>query len=176
MWKHFSRFHRKEGNGSVARFDPDCRDCQTKERNELKNLDRPRTIIERRAKDRASKAGVAFKFMWVNMNYQALVPVYRAMLTVEGLCTSCGHEFDNERDVQIEHREPPRHQQDWARLHARNLGIACASCNGTKGKKSYTEWLDEQESARLSNQATPGDPVLGEFIPGQMELFGGDAA
>jgi hypothetical protein len=85
------------------------------------------------------------------MNFQALVPLLRAMMTDEALCLNCGHPFVNERDIQIEHREPPRHRQDWARLHARNLGFSCASCNRTKSNKPNDVWLDEQEGARLSN-------------------------
>jgi len=85
------------------------------------------------------------------MNYRALVPALRAMMTDEGICTSCGHPFLNERDIQIEHIEPPRFVEDWARLHARNLRLACGSCNRTKGQKPYAVWLDEQEGARLSS-------------------------
>jgi hypothetical protein len=38
-WKHHSRFHtKKSGNGSIAtHFSLDCRDCETKLRNERKN-------------------------------------------------------------------------------------------------------------------------------------------
>lgn len=75
------------------------------------------------------------------------------MQTAEGLCLCCGHPFEHERDIQIEHREPPRHPQDWARQHARNLALACQSCNNTKGRKSFAVWLDEQEDARLANEA-----------------------
>ncbi|MBO0834434.1 MAG: HNH endonuclease [Actinobacteria bacterium] len=108
-----------------------------------------------RAYTQARKSGVPFDFIWVNMNYRAFVEPLRAMMTPAGLCPSCGHGFLGERDIQIEHREPPRHDQDWARLHRRNLDLACASCNRTKGRKPYAEWLDEQESTRLSNEADP---------------------
>jgi len=158
QWKHHSRFRsqtRRHGSVSTTTFRPDCRDCETKGRNERKNEDRARTIIERRAKDWATKCGVSFQFMWVNMNWRALVPVFRALMSDEGLCLSCGHPFDNERDVQIEHHVPPRHRQDWARHHARNLGVLCGSCNPTKGSKPLEQWLDEQEQARLSNETMP---------------------
>jgi hypothetical protein len=59
--------------------------------------------------------------------------------------------FLNERDVQLEHIEPPRHPQDWARLHARNIRVLCGSCKRTKGRDPFAEWLDDQEGARLSN-------------------------
>jgi hypothetical protein len=97
------------------------------------------------------------------MNYRSLVPVLRAMMTPEGLCQVCGHEFVNERDIQIEHLEPPRHAQDWERLHACNLRLCCGSCNRTKGDKPFAEWLNERETARLSNLATtPNDDHIEE--------------
>jgi hypothetical protein len=165
QWKHHSRFHlkTKPGNTTLARWDADCRDCQQKKRNEIKNLDRPKSIIEQRAQRVASKAGVSRDFVMTTLNYQALIPVLRAMMTPEGRCLSCGHGFLDEGDSQIEHLEPPRHKQDWARLHARNLRIeCCGSCNRTKGSKSFAEWLDDQEGARLSNLEVPypRDPVL----------------
>jgi hypothetical protein len=88
----------------------------------------------------------------VNMNYEALVPILRALMSPEGRCPCCGHGFVNERDIQIEHRFPPRGPRDWARLHARNLSFACGSCNRTKAAKEPDLWLDEQEGARLSNE------------------------
>jgi 5-methylcytosine-specific restriction endonuclease McrA len=93
--------------------------------------------------------------MWTNMNYQSLVPFMRAMMTEEGRCQNCGHHFLNERDIHLEHREAPRFPKDFARLHARNIGLLCAACNGRKGHKPFTEWLDEQEEARQSNEANP---------------------
>jgi hypothetical protein len=152
-WKHYSRFQRKAGQGSVSRFSSDCNDCRTKKRNERKNEDRALWIIRERAKDHAVKYGVTFDFMWINMNWRSLVAPFRAACSDEGLCNSCGHRFDNERDIQIEHRSPPRHRRDTARLHARNVGFYCGSCNRGKSDVSYDEWLDKQEEARLSNEA-----------------------
>jgi hypothetical protein len=154
-WKHHSRFHtRPRPNRSVGaiEFDLDCRDCQQIKRNEEKNKDRPLAILKSRAADRAARAGVSPTFFWINMNYRALLPVFRSLTAKDALCPNCGHAFLNERDIQIEHRAPPRHPKDWARLHARNLGFFCHSCNGTKGNKPYDPWLDEQEAARLSNE------------------------
>lgn len=157
IWKFYSKFasrKRQHPNGTVwVEFNKDCRACEQKERNNKKNLDRPKAIIEQRAKTAATKAGVSFAFIWTQMNYRALVPLMRAMLTPEALCLCCGHKFENERDIQIEHHNPPRHSQDWALLHTRNLGFACGSCNQTKSAKPNIEWLDEQELARLSNLA-----------------------
>jgi len=67
--------------------------------------------------------------------------------------------------MQIDHCSPPKFDGDWAREDVRNLTFICQSCNGTKGKKSYDDWLDEQEHARISNAQHPdgagllGDPV-----------------
>lgn len=175
--KHYSRFHhwKVESKGTRAptiRFAPDCLDCQQKRRNEQKNEDRPYAIIRRRAADHARKAGVPVDFFWINLNYRALVPIFRAMMTPEGLCTSCGHPFDNERDAQIEHREPPRHARDWARRHARNCDIGCTNCNRRKGPKPYAQWLDDEEETRLSNEASRHDesPAPSATTPEQLAL------
>jgi hypothetical protein len=169
-WKHYSRFQRKAGKRSLSRFSPDCRDCETKARNERKNEDRPLWIIKERARDHATKHGLAFEFMWINMNWRSLVPMARAMMTEEALCTSCGHGFDNERDIQLEHRSPPRYRGDLARVHARNIGLACASCNRGKSDAPYDDWLDQQEEARLSNEADL-TRMPATQLPVQMALF-----
>jgi len=156
-WKHYSRFRSYRNNPgrksivSTVSFSPICRDCEQKERNKKKNIDRPKAIIEQRARSAASKAGESFEFFWTQMNYRSLVSEMRAAMSDEGTCPSCGHKFLNERDIQIEHGDPSRFQKDWARLHRRNLRLVCASCNRTKGTKSHADWLDEQEGARLSN-------------------------
>lgn len=159
-YKHYSRYRvgKKGCNSTVSpitTFSAKCRDCEQKARNEKKNADRPRAIIEQRAAAAATKAGVSKNFFMVHMNYRALIPIMRALMSDEGLCLDCGHKFVNERDIQIEHWYPPRSFQDWALLHTRNLGFACASCNKTKGAKPPLQWLDEQEGARLSNLQQP---------------------
>lgn len=172
-WKHHSRFHTKAGNSTDARvrFSPDCRDCEQKHRNEKKNEDRPRAIIQQRAAAAATKAGVGREFFWTTMNYRALVAPLAAFLGPDGICLCCGHSFDNERDVQIEHIEPPRSPQDWARLHARNLRFSCGSCNRTKGHKPFGSWLDDQEGARISNLES-STASWQETLP-QLDMFGG---
>ena len=155
-WKHHSRFRskrRKTRHGLVTEFRRICKSCEQIERNENKNEDRPLALMRARTTSHAHRLGVPFHFLWVNMNWRARVPVFRAMQSPEGRCLDCGHRFENERDIQIEHREPPRHPQDWARQHTRNLGLGCKSCNGTKTDKPFAVWLDEQEDARLSNEA-----------------------
>ena len=172
LWKHHSRFRQRQRptpHGTVWEFDPDCRDCQQKIRNEQKNTDRPLAIIRQRAATIARRSGESTEFALTQLNYAALVPVLRALMTPEGLCQSCGHQFLNERDIQIEHLEPPRHQRDFARLHARNIRLGCGSCNRTKGSKPYAVWLDEQEGARLSNLAGRQSPAGPS--PDQGELF-----
>lgn len=167
-WKHHSRFRAaKLCNDVVSRFAPSCRDCEQKVRNERKNADRPMAIIKQRAIVAARKAGASAEFFMVEMNYRALVPMMRAFMSKEGLCLCCGHAFVSESDIHIEHVEPPRGEQDWARLHARNLRLCCASCNRTKGKKVYSDWLDDQEGARLSNLASeevPYDAIQGRLF------------
>ena len=170
-WKHHSRFRSFERTdrrrhstvSPIIGFHPRCRDCEQKLRNEKKNADRPRAIIEQRARAAATKYGKSFEFFWIEMNYQSLVPVLRALMTPEGLCQGCGHKFVNERDIQIEHIEPPRHDHDWARLHAGNLRLFCGSCNRKKGNKAFDQWLDEQESARISNLKNPTEAPLDDL-------------
>jgi hypothetical protein len=163
-WKHHSRFRswkdKRNRNSTVSVFSDVCRDCEQKARNEKKNADRPRAIIEQRAATAATKAATSREFFWMQMNYRALVPELRGLMTPEGLCKVCGHEFLHERDIQIEHIEPPRFPKDWARLHARNLRLCCGSCNRTKGQKPFAQWLDEQEGARVSNLRQAGMPAV----------------
>lgn len=181
-WLHHSRFrsyktnHGRHGTKSASvSFHPICKQCENTARDEKKNADRPKAIIENRAKAMAQKEGVPFKFIWMDMNYRAFVPEFRAMLTPDGLCQGCGHNFMNERDIQIEHLAPPRFKNDWARQHTRNLRLMCASCNGGKGTTPYEEWLDNEEQKRLShknssqNVEAESNP---EFVqPKQLPLF-----
>lgn len=173
-WKHHSRFHswkdKRRSNSNVAVvFSPKCRDCEQRERNEKKNADRPLAIIRQRAASAATKAGATTEFFWNDMKYKTLVPYMRAMMSPEGLCHGCGHEFLNERDIQLEHREPPRFQKDWARLCAENIALACASCNRKKGTKSFPVWLDDNEAARISNLEQPS---VAPEEPLELDLFG----
>jgi hypothetical protein len=168
-WKHHSRFR----NSTVSKklyFSPICKDCEQKERNEKKNADRPLAIIRQRTAVAARRAGTSFQFFWEQMNYSALVERFRTELTSR--CLSCGHKYLNERDIQIEHIEPPRDETDWARLHARNIRFLCGSCNRTKSNKQFHDWLDDQEGARLSNLSDRSTLPLGWNNVGQRLLFG----
>jgi hypothetical protein len=124
-----------------------------------------------RAATSAGKYGVSREFVWVELNYRSLVPWLRAMMTPEGLCLGCGHAFEDQGDIQIEHTSPPRFAQDWARLHTRNLRLMCASCNGSKGQKEFDQWLDDEEERRLSNKCQPSDSLPIEPIWMQNCLF-----
>lgn len=151
-------------------FRPWCKQCENTARDEKKNADRPLSIIEKRARGRAAEEGVPFKFFWFNMNYRSLVPEFRAMLTPEGLCQGCGHEFVNERDIQIEHLAPPRFKNDWARQHTRNLRLMCASCNSGKGIIPFEKWLDSEEDKRKSSRPM-NERLKAEYIePEQLTL------
>jgi 5-methylcytosine-specific restriction endonuclease McrA len=141
-------------------FSTRCKACEQKLRNEKKNEDRARAIVEQRARTAATKAEQSFPFFWEQMNYKSLVAPLRAFMSPEGTCQACGPPFVNERDVQIEHIEPQRTEKDWARLHARNLRFTCGSCNRAKGRTPYNLWLDEQEDARLSNLVQPTGVIV----------------
>ena len=172
QWKHYNRFHSwRRSNRSVATFAVLCRDCEQRIRNERKNEDRPLWIIKQRAKAYATKYGVVFDFLWINMNWRALVPMFRAMCSPEGLCLSCGHGFTSEPDIQLEHVEAPRHSKDFARIHARNIALRCGSCNRGKSDTPYTEWLDQEESKRLSNETKPYSVLPIEVERVQANLF-----
>lgn len=144
-------------NGSVWHYDPECRLCQQTKRVEAKHDDPALALLTRRADDVARKAGLKRQFVLNDLNYWALLPFLRAALSLDGLCPNCGHEFGSERDIHFDHVEPPRHRRDLARLHARNVTILCESCNKTKAAKSYADWLDDQEEARLSANAILAD-------------------
>jgi hypothetical protein len=163
-WKHHSRFAQFR-NSTVSKnyFHKLCRDCEQIERNEKKNADRPLAIIKGRAATAAHDAGASTDFFMVQMNYRGLIEDFRIRLEDNAVCCGCGHGFMNERDIQIDHILPPRHAQDWARLHTRNLRLFCASCNRAKGKKSFSQWLDDQELARLSNLASKDSPTQEAF-------------
>lgn len=127
-----------------------CKVCEQTNRDQVKRADRALAIIDSRAKTWSGRLGCPKEFLWTNMNWRALVPILRALMSDEGLCLSCGHPFRSDRDIQIEHHEPPRHPQDWARHHARNLVLMCGSCNTGKGALGYSVWLDQEELKRLS--------------------------
>jgi len=159
QWLHPSRFRPSEkGHGSVARFHSQCRACEQSNRTDRKNEDRALAIIRSRASNIARRAHVPLEFVMNDLNYRSLVVPLRAVLDhpEDAVCGNCGHGYINERDCQLDHREPPRHDQDFARLHATNVTLVCASCNTSKGNREYSVWLDEQEQTRRSVAAYYG--------------------
>jgi hypothetical protein len=114
------------------------------------NADRALAVIRQLVATAAHKAGESTEFFMIQMNYRALVPLMRRLMN-GGLCKGCGHRFANELDLQIEYYDPPRHAQDWARLHEQNVLLLCSSCSSTKTDKPFDQWLDEMEAARLSD-------------------------
>jgi hypothetical protein len=106
--------------------------------------DQARAIIERRADVRARQLHVTKGFMLIDMNWRALIPVMRALLGPDGTCPDCGRGFRHDRDIAIDHLEPPRRYQDWAREHARNLSLVCCSCNSKKQRRSLGDYLDNR--------------------------------
>jgi 5-methylcytosine-specific restriction endonuclease McrA len=141
-------------------YDRECRLCQQTKRVRAKHDDPVLALLLRRAGDVARRAGIKRQFVLEDLNYWSLLPFLRAALSADGLCPNCGHEFNEERDVQFDHVEPPRHRQDFARLHARNVTILCGSCNNTKAAKAYADWLDDQEEARLSANALQAEEAV----------------
>lgn len=119
-------------------------------------FDRALWIIGERARVAAKKAGTTMEFFWTQMNYQSLVAPLNARMQPVGKC-HCGHVFVNERDIRIDYVVPPRHDQDWERLHSRNLFFLCGSCHRAKGSTPYDVWLHEQEAARVSNLESKTD-------------------
>jgi hypothetical protein len=102
------------------------------------------SIVRQHAAAAAHKAGQSVDFFMTQMNYASLVVPLRAAMAEGSICLSCGCRFMNERDIQIEYREPPRHSQDWERLHVQNIFLLCASCGSTKRGKPFAEWLHER--------------------------------
>jgi hypothetical protein len=175
LWKHPSRFRRRQRqtpHSTMWHFNPTCRLCEQTERTDQKNQDRAKACIESRAGTVARYCGVSRAFVWTDLNYRALVPMFRGLLTdPEAVCQNCAHAFLGERDIQLDHRAPPRNRHDWARYHARNIGLSCGSCNRAKTSKEYDDWLDQEESNRVSANAHQTRQTPNEPPPGQLSLF-----
>jgi hypothetical protein len=56
----FRMWARRHSTKSTVTFNAVCRDCEQKQRNIKKNADRPRAIIEQRARSAATKAGAVY--------------------------------------------------------------------------------------------------------------------
>jgi len=162
-WHHHSRFNRRRRPGKnpddvIWIYDPDCKLWQQTQRVADKNDDRATHIVEVRARRIVNSANkvigepkIGIDFVMGALNYRCLIPMVRAGLAWpdESFCPNCGSPCKPEFD----HRAPPRHPRDWARLHARNIGPLDHECNSSKGDISYEAWLDLEESKRLDAQA-----------------------
>jgi hypothetical protein len=108
--------------------------------------DRAQTIMRAFAAKCADDLHVSEAFIWIDMNWQALVPWAQALLDPKGGCRMCGRHVTDAADVQLTYCVPPRHDHDWARYHARNIWIGCAACIATKGDTPFAVWLDERHA------------------------------
>lgn len=162
-WHHHSRFKRRRRetpHADVWEYDPDCRLWQQTQRVAAKHDDEALRIVEGRARKVVTRANkvpeepkIGIDFVMGALNYKSLVPMVRATIAWpdECLCPNCGSTFD--KPIELDHRAPPRHPRDWARLHARNIGPLDHECNTSKNDMSYEPWLDLEEDKRLSAQA-----------------------
>ena len=140
-------------NGSVYRRPRSkCKLAEQTIKDQGKEADPALAAITSRAKELArdlSKAlgnTVGYKFVLIELNWQGLVPILRALLGADGICLNCGRHRGSAREYHIEHRCPPEHLADWATQHARNLWLACAGCNMEKGRRDADrEWLEREQ-------------------------------
>lgn len=163
QWHHHSRFNRRQRQtpeGPIWHYDPNCKLWIQTQRVASKHEDEALRIVENRAKRIIAEANrvsdvpkVGIDFVMGALNYKSLVPMVRATLVWgdECVCPNCASGYD--KPVEFDHREPPRHPRDWARLHARNIGPLDRECNGSKNDMPYGAWLDLEEDKRLSAQA-----------------------
>lgn len=86
----------------------------------------------------------------IEMNYKCVVPLVRGLMSLGATCPGCGRPFDDALDIGVTHIVPPRHRQDWARMHARNTWIGCKSCCRTLWHQPFEVWFDEQWDANRS--------------------------
>jgi hypothetical protein len=167
-WHHHVRFNRRKRyddhenpNEYVWEYDRDCKLYLQTCRVEKKNEDQARAIVERRASEvvreanRVSGPKITLAFVMGALNYRSLIPLVRAYLLwpEECFCPNCASTYNQLSTFHFDHREPPRHPRDWARLHARNIGPLDRECNCAKGDMPYPEWLDLEEDKRLSAEA-----------------------
>ena len=59
-------------------------------------------------------------------------------------CEAHGEPLRSASDVSPVHLEPPRHPQDWERLHARNVHLFCGACAQAVTTHGFAAWLDRQ--------------------------------
>jgi hypothetical protein len=175
----------ESGNGSDSGFRTPKTNCRLAEqtiRDHGKEADPARYAIEGRAKQLAgdlSKAlgnTIGYRFVLIELNWGALVPIMRALLAPDGICLNCGRHRSTCRELHIEHRIPVVHIADWPAQHARNLWIACAGCNIEKGRndadrdwleREHRKWVIDREWAKHAGEkGWPAyNPVFGSIEP-----------
>jgi hypothetical protein len=153
--EHWHRWTEKTSNGSVARYAPVCQACEIHDRTEAKGQDPARAKVERAAekvvgevnkfyRTIGSEERISKDFVMRRLHYNHLIEPMRFALTSNHCWSSCGEPYKNERDIQLEHREPPRSPTDWERMDARNIDVKCGTCNNKKDNMPYAQWLHEQ--------------------------------
>lgn len=168
--EHFRRFQ----HGSVLNYATVCKACEVHDRTEAKGKDPARAKVERAASELVTEVNRYYKaagsaeriskdFVMRRLHYEHLVEPMRFAMTSHRCWSSCGEPYKNERDIQLEHREPPRSPIDWERMDARNIDIKCGTCNNMKGDKPYSQWLHEQWEMYDKHYEEP-QTVLGGWV------------
>lgn len=172
-WLHYSRFSpkRQTDHGTVVQFHPKCRVCEQSERDDQKNESRALAKIQASARSHARYWDVTADQLVYDLGWVKLESWVEAALDGQIECINCLHPFRGPDDVQIDIRHPVRNPQDTARMHVRNVGPLCKSCNIRKGNKGYSEWLDEEEDARQSVLARYSPAEVDVLTTGQIALF-----
>src|SRR5262249_36875201 len=153
--EHWRRWTEKTRHGSVSRYAPACKSCEIYDRTQDKAEDPARAKVERAASELVTEVNNYYRaigsseriskdFVMRRLHYEHLVPKMRFAMDSHHCWESCGEQFKNEPDMQLEHRAPPRSPIDWERLDARNIDVKCGTCNNAKRGKSYEDWLHEQ--------------------------------
>lgn len=173
--EHWRRRLRETPHGSVWEYETICKACEVHDRTEAKAQDPARAKIERAAAEVVTKVNNHFKtigserrigrdFVMTRLHYEHLIEPMRFAMDSHRCWASCGEPFKNERDIQLEHREPPRSPLDWERMDARNIDVKCGTCNNMKADKPYSQWLHEQwemyEQHYEQSAATPSSVRL----------------
>lgn len=172
-WLHYSKFSpkRQTDHGTVVQFHARCRHCEQSERDDQKNESRALVKIKASARTHSREWNVTADELLIDLGWAELEDWVEACIQGQAKCINCLHPFTGPDDVQIDIRDPVQHPDDTARMHVRNVGPLCRSCNNRKSNKPYTQWLDEEEDARRSVIARYSALTLDEISNGQGSLF-----
>lgn len=172
-WLHYSKFSpaKQSCDGTTTTFRRQCRACEQSERDDRKNENRALLKITASARSHARHWNVTADELLFDLGWAQLEDWVAAAIGGKAKCINCLHSFLGPDDVQIDIRDPVRHADDTARMHVRNVGPLCRSCNIRKSGKPYSQWLDEEEQARQSVMARYTETRLIPDGPGQGKLF-----